>query len=166
MDERNHQIAVELSHPGERLDVYLRTCFPAVSRGTFKRLIEETHVKVNGKPAKLTYSPRAGDQITVHFPEARPTQLKPMDIPLDVLFEDEDLLVLNKPAGLLVHPASGEEERTLVRRRLARVQPSRESGARNRDEEEDDDGGRLPATDRGRTAGHGVSSSSALEGAC
>lgn len=114
MDERTHQIAVEASLPGERLDVYLRTRFPAVSRGTFKRLIEEAHVQVNGKVSKLTYSPRAGDQISVHFPEAKPTALRPVDIPLDILFEDEDLLVLNKPAGLLVHPASGEEEQTLV----------------------------------------------------
>lgn len=114
MDERTHEIGVEASLPGERLDTYLRTRFPVVSRGTFKRLIEEGHVQVNGKPSKLTYSPRAGDRILVHFPEAKPSVLQPVELPLDVLFEDEDLLVINKPAGLLVHPASGEEEQTLV----------------------------------------------------
>lgn len=114
MDSRTQQVSVDVSLPGERLDVYLRQCFPAVSRGTFKRLIEEGHVTVNGKPTKVIYSPRAGDQILIHFPEARPAELKPVPLPLEVLFEDEDLLVLNKPAGLLVHPASGEEEVTLV----------------------------------------------------
>lgn len=114
MDSRTQTLSVELSKPGQRLDTYLRDCFPAVSRATFQRLISEGHVLVNDKPAKVTQSPRAGDQIRIHFPEPRATELTPKDIPLDILFEDEDLLILNKPAGLVVHPASGEEDQTLV----------------------------------------------------
>lgn len=114
MDDRIQRVTVEQSLPSERLDAYMRERFPAVSRGTFKRLIDEGHVRVNGKEVKATYSPRAGDEVEVHFPEARPTELVPVDLPLEIHYEDADLLVLNKPPGLVVHPASGEEPATLV----------------------------------------------------
>lgn len=114
MDDRTQSLTVEHSLPGERLDTFLRDSFPAVSRGTFQRLIEEGHVQVNGKPAKLRQAPKAGDLIQVTFPPARPTTLEPVDIPLDVLYEDADLLVLNKAAGMVVHPASRDDLRTLV----------------------------------------------------
>ena len=114
MEDRTQQIKVDYSRPSERLDAYLRNCFPVVSRGTFQRLIEQNHVQVNGLPAKATQSPKAGDIIDVTFPPARPTELVPIDLALTVLFEDADLLVLDKPAGLVVHPASGEETETLV----------------------------------------------------
>ncbi|HEX7653254.1 MAG TPA: RluA family pseudouridine synthase [Verrucomicrobiae bacterium] len=111
---RTEKLTVDQSRPGVRLDLYLREKFPAVSRGTFQRLIEQTHIKVNGKPVKPTHEPRAGDEIEVHFPEARPAEAQAEDIPLDILFEDKSLLVVNKPAGLVVHPAAGHEEHTLV----------------------------------------------------
>ncbi len=111
---RNDLITVETSRPAERLDAWLRTHFPAVSRGAIQRLIEEGHIRVNGLPVKPAHHPRAGEQIEVHWPEARPADAQPEDIPLDILFEDEDLLVLNKPPGLVVHPAAGHEEHTLV----------------------------------------------------
>ncbi len=114
IEARTQQILVEQSRPGERLDTYLRERFPAVSRGTFKRLIDEGHVQVDGKPAKPTHSPRSGEQVSVFFPPAKPSEITPIDLALEVIYEDEDLLVLNKPAGLVVHPASGEEEATLV----------------------------------------------------
>lgn len=105
---------VEQSLPGERLDVYLRTQFPIVSRGYFQKLIEEGEVKVNGRQTKITYSPRRGDKVDIHWPEPRSAEAKPEDIPLNILFEDEDLVVLNKPPGLVVHPSNGHEEHTLV----------------------------------------------------
>ncbi len=114
MSSRTELITVEVSRPTERLDIFLRAQFPAVSRGTIQRLIEEGHIKVNGQPVKPTHHPRAGEQIEVYWPEARPAEAQPEEIPLDILFEDKDLLVLNKPPGLVVHPAAGHEEHTLV----------------------------------------------------
>jgi 23S rRNA pseudouridine1911/1915/1917 synthase len=105
---------VEKSLPSGRLDAFLREKFPAVSRVALKRLIEQGHVRVNGHTVKPTHSPRAGEQIEIHWPEARPAAAQPEEIPLDILFEDKSLLVLNKPAGFVVHPATGNEEHTLV----------------------------------------------------
>ena len=114
MSNRTETFIVDTSRPLERLDLYLREKFPVVSRGTIQRLIEEGHIRVNGQLVKPTHHPRAGEEILVHWPEARPAEATPEDIPLNVLFEDADLLVLNKPAGLVVHPATGHEEHTLV----------------------------------------------------
>jgi 23S rRNA pseudouridine1911/1915/1917 synthase len=114
MPSRTENLIVERSLPDERLDSFLRAKFPAVSRGAFQRLIEEEHVRVNGKPAKPTQSPRAGDRIEVYFPEPKSAEAQPEEMPLDILFEDKSLIVLNKPAGLVVHPAAGHEEHTLV----------------------------------------------------
>jgi 23S rRNA pseudouridine1911/1915/1917 synthase len=111
---RTETFTVEASRPGERLDAYLREVFPVVSRGTIQRLIEQGHIRVNGKTVKPAHQPRAGEQIEVHWPEARPAEAQPEEIPLDILYEDKDLLVLNKPPGLVVHPAAGHEEHTLV----------------------------------------------------
>jgi 23S rRNA pseudouridine1911/1915/1917 synthase len=105
---------IEKSLPAERLDAWLRSRYPAVSRGAIQRLIDEGHIQVNGRPVKPTHSPRAGEQVQVHWPEARPAEAQPEAIPLEVLYEDDALLVLNKPPGLVVHPASGHERRTLV----------------------------------------------------
>ncbi|MGH7951975.1 MAG: RluA family pseudouridine synthase [Limisphaerales bacterium] len=105
---------VEKSLPNERLDKFLCEKFPATSRGALQRLIEEGHIRVNGKIVKPTHSPRAGDKIEIHFPEPKRAEAQPEKIPLDILFEDKSLLVLNKPAGLVVHPAAGHEEHTLV----------------------------------------------------
>jgi len=82
--------------------------------GAIQRLIEQGHIRVNGRVTKATHSPRAGETVEVEWPEARPAEAQPEQIPLDFLFEDEALLVLNKPAGLVVHPAAGHEEHTLV----------------------------------------------------
>jgi 23S rRNA pseudouridine1911/1915/1917 synthase len=114
MSSRTEVFTIEKSLPSERLDSYLRGRFPAVSRGAIQRLIEEGHIRVNGRTVKPTHTPRAGEQVEVHWPEARPAEAQPEPMPLDILFEDEALLVLNKPAGLVVHPAAGHQEHTLV----------------------------------------------------
>lgn len=111
---RTETLTIERSLPGERLDTFLRRKFPAASRGAIQRLIEQGHIKVNGQKTKPTHAPRAGEIVLVEWPEARPAEAQPENIPLDILFEDEALLVLNKPAGLVVHPAAGNEEHTLV----------------------------------------------------
>ena len=114
MNLRSENFTVEKSLPSERLDVFLREKFPAASRGTMQRLIEQGHIRVNGKTVKPTHSPHAGELVEVNWPEARPAEAQPENIPLDILFEDKSLLVVNKPAGLVVHPAAGHEEHTLV----------------------------------------------------
>jgi 23S rRNA pseudouridine1911/1915/1917 synthase len=114
MSSRTEVLTIEHTLPAERLDVYLRGKFPAVSRGAIQRLIEEGHIRVNERTVKPTHTPRAGEQVQVHWPEARPAEAQPEEMPLDIIFEDEALLVLNKPPGLVVHPAAGHEEHTLV----------------------------------------------------
>src|SRR3984957_162022 len=114
MAARTENLVVEKSLPNERLDKFLRTKFPAISRGALQRLIEEGHIRVNGQPVKPTHHPHAGEKVEVHWPEATPAVAQPEKIPLDILFEDKSLLVVNKPAGLVVHPAARHEEHTLV----------------------------------------------------
>ena len=114
MADRTEIVVVERSLPAERLDAYLRDKFPAVSRGTIQRLIEDGQILVDGRMVKPTHAPRAGEQVRVHWPEARPAEAHPEPIPLEILYEDDCLVVLNKAAGLVVHPASGNERHTLV----------------------------------------------------
>jgi len=114
MTSRTEKFTIEKSLPGGRLDTFLREVFPAASRGALQRLIEEGHIRVNGQTTKPTHTPRAGEEIEVYWPDAKPAEAQPEEIPLDILFEDKSLLVVNKPAGLVVHPAAGHEEHTLV----------------------------------------------------
>jgi 23S rRNA pseudouridine1911/1915/1917 synthase len=79
-----------------------------------QRLIEEGQVKVNGKSTKPTHAPRAGEVVTIEWPEARAAEAQPENLPLKILYEDECLLVLNKTAGIVVHPSAGHDEHTLV----------------------------------------------------
>ena len=114
MSARTETFTVEQSLPSGRLDTFLRQKFPAASRSALQRLIEQGHVRVNDLTVKPTHAPHAGDRVEVHWPEAKPAEAQPEEIPLDILFEDKSLLVLNKPVGLVVHPAAGHEEHTLV----------------------------------------------------
>jgi 23S rRNA pseudouridine1911/1915/1917 synthase len=114
MSIRSETVTLDRSFPNERLDTWLRQHYPAMSRGAIQRLIEEGHITVNGVRTKPTHAPRAGEVIRVEWPEAKPAAAQPEDIPLDILYEDEVLLVLNKPPGLVVHPAAGNKEHTLV----------------------------------------------------
>lgn len=114
MSIRQEQFILERSLPNDRLDNFLRGRYPMVSRGTIQRLIESGEIRVNGRVVKPTHTPRAGDVVKVHWPEARPAEALPERMPLEILHEDADLLVLNKPPGLVVHPAAGHAEHTLV----------------------------------------------------
>jgi len=124
MSSRTETLLVEKSQPGVRLDTFLRGKFPGTSRGTMQRLIEEGQVRVNGQPAKATHAPRAGETISIAWPDARPSETLPEEIPLEILFEDKALLVLNKPRGIVVHPAAGHEDGTLVNALLHHCQGS------------------------------------------
>ncbi len=99
---------------GQRLDQFLRQELPEHSRAFLQKLIEAGHILVNGDAAKASYKVRVGDKVRVEIPAPRPLETLPEEIALDVLFEDEDLIVVNKPAGLVVHPAAGNQEHTLV----------------------------------------------------
>ena len=114
MSERTETLTMEQSLPDERLDLYLHSRFPAVSRGYLQRLIVQGQILVDGKTVKPNHHPRIREVITIHWPEAASLEIAAEDIPLQIVFEDEDLLVLNKPIGLVVHPAAGNEEHTLV----------------------------------------------------
>jgi 23S rRNA pseudouridine1911/1915/1917 synthase len=111
---RAESIIVAESRPGVRLDRFLADHFPDASRGRLQELITTGAVLVNDRQSKPTYAPRAGDHIVVQWPDPVPLQVEAQDIPLDVLFEDADILVLNKPAELVVHPAAGHSDGTLV----------------------------------------------------
>jgi 23S rRNA pseudouridine1911/1915/1917 synthase len=114
MTEGVQEFTVETSLPGERLDAYLRTFLPSVSRGTIQKLIDTGDITVNGKRVKPTHAPKAGDLIAISWPEPKALELEAEEIPLNVLFEDKHLLVLNKQPGLVVHPGAGNAEHTLV----------------------------------------------------
>ncbi|MCS7090238.1 MAG: RluA family pseudouridine synthase [Verrucomicrobiota bacterium] len=108
------RFVIEQSRPGERLDVFLRQRYPAMSRSAILRLMEQGCIRVNGRRVKPTHTPRAGELVEVEWPEPVAATLQPVFMPLDILYEDEWLLVLNKPPGLVVHPAAGHETHTLV----------------------------------------------------
>jgi len=114
MPERTESFVVEQSRPSERLDSFLRARFPEISRGTLQRLIEQGHIRVDGQLVKSTHKPRAGEVVSLTWPEAQPAEAQPEDIALQILFEDKDLLVLNKAPGIVVHPAAGHAGGTLV----------------------------------------------------
>ena len=114
-------LAVEDEHAGERLDRYLAEAVPGLSRSQAQRLIDDGHVVVAGRTARANLSLKAGDRIEVDAPEPAPASAEPEDIPLPVLYEDSDLLVVNKPAGMVVHPAAGHSSGTLVNALLHHV---------------------------------------------
>lgn len=114
MANRLDSIRVEQSLPLERLDVFLKEQLPQVSRGILQSLIEDGDIVVNGQQVKPTYSPRAGDVVEIRWPEPVACHAEPEAMALEVLFEDEQIVVVNKPAGLVVHPAAGHHEGTLV----------------------------------------------------
>ena len=99
---------------GERLDAFLARCVENMSRSGAQKLIENGCVTKNGKPGKKNDKLAQGDEISLTIPEAKPVDIAPKDIPLEIVYEDEDVLVINKPKGLVVHPAAGHEDDTLV----------------------------------------------------
>ncbi|MBO5837872.1 MAG: RluA family pseudouridine synthase [Oscillospiraceae bacterium] len=99
---------------GERLDAFLARSIENISRSGAQKLIEGGNVLKNGKPGKKNDKLAEGDRISVTIPEAKPVDIAPREIPLEIVYEDEDVLVINKPKGLVVHPAAGHEDDTLV----------------------------------------------------
>ena len=100
--------------PGERLDAFLARSGENISRSAAQKLLEDGCVLRNGKPGRKNDRLNMGDEITVTFPEPAVLDVAPKQIPLDIVYEDDDLLVINKPKGLVVHPAAGHQDDTLV----------------------------------------------------
>ena len=100
--------------PGERLDAFLARSAEGLSRSAAQKLIEDGLVTRNGKPGKKNDKLNMGDTISYELPEPKAVDIAPREIPLDIVYEDEDLLVINKPKGLVVHPAAGHQDDTLV----------------------------------------------------
>ena len=99
---------------GERLDAFLARSLPDLTRSAAQRLLEEGAVTLGGKPAKKNTKTAPGDVVEVTLPDPQPVEVVPQNIPLDIVYEDADVIVVNKPVGLVVHPAPGHPDGTLV----------------------------------------------------
>ena len=99
---------------GERADQLIARLAPGLTRSAAQRLLEEGAVTRNGRPVKKNYKAAEGDVLAVALPDPEPAEAVPQDIPLDVVYEDGDVIVVNKPVGLVVHPAAGHPDGTLV----------------------------------------------------
>ncbi|MFN8496783.1 MAG: RluA family pseudouridine synthase [Anaerolineae bacterium] len=116
------ELSVAPGAVGERLDKYLADARPDLSRSLIQRLIKDGDILVNGRPARASQRVAAGDSVSLRIPPPQPLAAVPApQIPVDILYQDADLLVINKPAGLVVHPAHGHSDDTLVNALLAHV---------------------------------------------
>lgn len=100
--------------PGERLDAFLARCAENLSRSAAQKLIEEGQVQLNGRPGKKNDKLQPGDRVDYTIPEPKAVDIAPTEMQLDIAYEDEDVIVINKPKGLVVHPAAGHQDDTLV----------------------------------------------------
>jgi 23S rRNA pseudouridine1911/1915/1917 synthase len=112
-------LVVEPAAAGERLDLFVARHVPGLSRAQAQRLIRAGEILVDGQPAKPRLVVRAGQEIAIHVPPPQPTGIIPQALPLDIRYEDPDLIVVNKPAGMVVHPGAGRRQDTLVNALLA-----------------------------------------------
>ena len=101
-------------HTGERVDQFLARTVPDLTRSAVQRLLEEGAVTLGGEPVKKNRKTEAGEVYVVALPDPEPIEALPQNIPLDVVYEDEDVIVVNKPVGMVVHPAAGHPDGTLV----------------------------------------------------
>ena len=107
-------LLLEADRAGERCDQLLSRLLPGLTRSAAQRLLEEGAVTLNGAAVKKNYRAAPGDVLRVVLPDPAPVDLIAQDIPLDVAYEDDDVIVVNKPVGMVVHPAAGHPDGTLV----------------------------------------------------
>lgn len=112
--EENIELLVEDDYDKERIDKYLTSQLDDMSRSYIQKLIGEDRVFVDGKAVKSNFRVVSGQSVTLYLPQPKETNISPEYIPIDVLYEDEDIIVINKHKGLVVHPAPGHESGTLV----------------------------------------------------
>ena len=106
--------SVDASQAGERIDRFLCDRIPEMTRSAVQKIMEDGAVQIGGIAVAKNYKLRAGDKILVQIPQNKELDVLPQDIPLDIRYEDDDLLVVNKPKGMVVHPAPGNPDGTLV----------------------------------------------------
>lgn len=131
MSEELH-LRVDASMHGTRIDRLLATRFPEITRSQFQKLLRDGHVTARGRRVRSAYRVLEGDDLRVHIPPPEPIDLEPEDIPLDVVHDDADLVVIDKPAGLVVHPAAGNRRGTLVHALLFRFPEMARAGEATR----------------------------------
>ena len=107
-------IKVNEENVGKRIDSFIPMVQEDISRSMVQKLIEQKNIKVNGKETKHSYKLKLNDEIEIFVPEAKEINLKAQDIPLNVIYEDNDIIVINKPKGMVVHPANGNPDGTHV----------------------------------------------------
>ena len=105
---------VSQQEKGKRLDTYIPSVDTDITRTSAQRLIEDGNILVNGKNAKVSYKIQENDKISVEIPEPKQIELKAQNIPIEIIYEDSDIIVVNKPKGMVVHPANGNPDGTLV----------------------------------------------------
>ena len=113
MDEIREFLVLE-EEEGERLDVYLSSQLGDMSRSYIQKIIKDKKVTVNNKIEKAKYLVKEEDKIVIEIPAPKILEIKAQDIPIDIVYEDNDLLIVNKPQNMVVHPAPGNYENTLV----------------------------------------------------
>ncbi|MEI6667803.1 MAG: RluA family pseudouridine synthase [Acidobacteriota bacterium] len=118
---QHFELTVDAEQAGLRLDQFVVSLVPGQSRSQIQRLIKEGQVRLGDKAARSNYQVRLGDVVMVEVPDPSPATPAPEALPIDVLFEDHDLIVVNKPAGMVVHPAPGHAAGTLVNALLHHV---------------------------------------------
>lgn len=101
-------------HGNNRIDKIIPILNPQITRQTAQKLIENGNIKVNEKKVKVSYKPLLGEEIEIIIPKVKETKIVPQDIDIEILYEDKDIIVVNKPKGLVVHPANGNPDGTLV----------------------------------------------------
>lgn len=109
-----NKIVVNEESANQRLDKFLSNQFSSFSRTHIDKLIDEGNCKVNDKIAKSSLKLKVGDIVEIEVPEAKPLEIEKEDIKLDIVYEDSDIIIINKPQGMVVHPANGHYEHTLV----------------------------------------------------
>ena len=113
-----YSLTVPADTEGMRTDCFLSQALPEMSRSRLQELIKEGMAVIGGKPVKSSRKLSAGEIITIRVPSPREPEIMPENIPLDILYEDEDVIVVNKPKGMVVHPAAGHYTGTLVNGKL------------------------------------------------
>ena len=108
------KLVVNSNDSGTRIDAYIAGNVKELSRTMVKKLADEGNIKVNGNVPKVSYKVQENDVIEIIIPEAKELDIKAQDIPIEVVYEDDDIIVVNKPKGLVVHPANGNWDGTLV----------------------------------------------------
>ncbi len=117
MSERHRTVILDA--PGERVDKALADALPELSRAQCQRLLKEGRVFIDSRPVKSSKRLEGGEQVVIDLPKVESSEIEPQAIPIDIIYEDEDLILINKPAGIVVHPSVGHESGTLVNAVLA-----------------------------------------------